>query len=565
MAKKMNIGGTISLDGDKEFKQQLTEINAGLRVNQSELQLTAAEYADNATSVEALTEKQRNLTNQIYSQTEKVRVLEKALETSRTKNGESDKATMKWQESLNKAKTELAKMNTTLGDNNNALEKAQKGTTSLADGINGLASGLGINLPPAAQKAVDKLGGISASGAALIGVLGGIVVGLSKLTMETAKTADDILTLSSTTGMTTDKIQELKYSAGLLDTSFETVDKATTRLIKSMDAAKAGTKEQTEAFKALKVKAVDPLTGKLRDSNDVFYEVVDALGKVKNETERDAIAMALMGKSARELNPLIEAGGEKMRGLAKDAHDMGYVMSEETLESFGQLDDATEKMNNQMDTLKNSLAMALLPMLTGLFKIISSIPVPVLKTIAALAGTIVTILLVVKAIQEVKSGVTGVMGLVGKFKNAGTVAKIMGIVAALVILAVVIAAIVGKMNDLKTGLSEVGGTMSGLQGTVNNAQQVGGYQRNSAATQQAMANIPQYAKGTTYHPGGLAVVGEDGPELVKLPRGSKVYPNGQSPTTGGDTFYITIDAKNVKDFNDVVSLAQNARQQRRSI
>ena len=82
MAKKMNIGGTISLDGDKEFKQQLTEINAGLRVNQSELQLTAAEYADNATGVEALTEKQRNLTNQIYSQTEKVRVLEKALEAS---------------------------------------------------------------------------------------------------------------------------------------------------------------------------------------------------------------------------------------------------------------------------------------------------------------------------------------------------------------------------------------------------------------------------------------------------------------------------------------------------
>ena len=170
-----------------------------------------------------------------------------------------------------------------------------------------------------------------------------------------------------------------------------------------------------------------------------------------------------------------------MRGLAKTHMIWDMFASTETLESFGQPDDATEKMNNQMDTLKNSLAMALLPMLTGLFKIISSIPVPVLKTIAALAGTIVTILLVVKAIQEVKSGVTGVMGLVGKFKNAGTVAKIMGIVAALVILAVVIAAIVGKMNDLKTGLSEVGGTMSGLQGTVNNAQQVNGYQGGTSA------------------------------------------------------------------------------------
>lgn len=37
--------------------------------------------------------------------------------------------------------------------------------------------------------------------------------------------------------------------------------------------------------------------------------------------------------------------------------------------------------------------------------------------------------------------------------------------------------------------------------------------------------IPQYAKGTNYHPGGLAIVGEKGPELVNLPTGSKVFTN----------------------------------------
>ncbi|NLM07294.1 MAG: hypothetical protein GX219_10365, partial [Tissierellia bacterium] len=34
-----------------------------------------------------------------------------------------------------------------------------------------------------------------------------------------------------------------------------------------------------------------------------------------------------------------------------------------------------------------------------------------------------------------------------------------------------------------------------------------------------------YADGTNYAPGGLALVGEKGPELVQLPRGSKVFPN----------------------------------------
>ncbi|WP_066499871.1 hypothetical protein [Abyssisolibacter fermentans] len=40
-----------------------------------------------------------------------------------------------------------------------------------------------------------------------------------------------------------------------------------------------------------------------------------------------------------------------------------------------------------------------------------------------------------------------------------------------------------------------------------------------------LGKTPQYAKGTDYHPGGSAIVGEKGPELVNLPRGSQVFTN----------------------------------------
>lgn len=40
--------------------------------------------------------------------------------------------------------------------------------------------------------------------------------------------------------------------------------------------------------------------------------------------------------------------------------------------------------------------------------------------------------------------------------------------------------------------------------------------------------VPKYASGTDYHKGGLAWVGEEGPELVELPRGSKVFNNNES-------------------------------------
>lgn len=75
-----------------------------------------------------------------------------------------------------------------------------------------------------------------------------------------------------------------------------------------------------------------------------------------------------------------------------------------------------------------------------------------------------------------------------------------------------------------------------------------------------------FASGTNYAPGGMALVGEQGPEIVELPRGSKVYPNGTAPELAGgsvvnesNVYNITIDAASVEEFNDIVRIAQGAR------
>ena len=70
-------------------------------------------------------------------------------------------------------------------------------------------------------------------------------------------------------------------------------------------------------------------------------------------------------------------------------------------------------------------------------------------------------------------------------------------------------------------------------GTLNNAQadrqaaQIPSYQRQVGAV--TGWNMPQYAHGTDFHPGGNAIVGEEGPEIVKMPRGSKVMPVQKKP------------------------------------
>lgn len=78
-----------------------------------------------------------------------------------------------------------------------------------------------------------------------------------------------------------------------------------------------------------------------------------------------------------------------------------------------------------------------------------------------------------------------------------------------------------------------------------------------------------YATGTQFAPGGWSVVGEKGPEIVRLPRGSEVYPNGVTPRieSGGNVsnyYNVEIRAADVREFNDIVRLAQAQRQAVRS-
>jgi hypothetical protein len=56
----------------------------------------------------------------------------------------------------------------------------------------------------------------------------------------------------------------------------------------------------------------------------------------------------------------------------------------------------------------------------------------------------------------------------------------------------------------------------------------------------SIPHIPQLAAGTASFAGGLALVGERGPELVGLPRGSSVYSNAASRRMGGGDINVVV-------------------------
>lgn len=536
-------GVSLVVENDQQFKAALSEVNAGLRVNKQQMQLVAEQTREMDDRQAALQQRYEAAQQTLQSYRDKVQVLQQAYENSARREGEASKTTMQWRASLISAQTEVAKQESLLRDLSSEQETARKTTASLADVVNGLANALGISLPPGLQTAVDKLDGFSASGAAAVTVVGGLVGALASSTMDMSKTADDLLTLSTQTGLTTDQLQEFEYASELVDVSTDTLQGSLVKLTNNMQTAATGTGSAAEAFKTLKVKVADS-QGHLKNNYDVFLQTIDALGKMKNETERDALAMDIFGKSATDLNPLIEAGSGKLKELAEQAHEVGYVVDNETLQSFGELDDAMQKLDKQGDAVKRSFAEALLPIITAFVDVITAIPTPVLTAVIAITSIATVILLVVKAVKELSGPVSAVSGLISSATSLmdPLYIKILAIVAAVTALVAVIAVLIGKGGELT---SAMGSITSATTGTMRSAN----------------STVPRYATGTRSARGGLAVVGENGPELVALRGGERIYTNGQTRSLlGGDSIsigQITIDAKNVKEFNDIVNIARN--------
>jgi uncharacterized protein YukE len=367
-----NFGLKIGIEGEKEFKNAIREINQSFKVLGSEMNLVASQFDKQDKSVEAVTARNKVLNKEIELQKEKIATLEKALANAASSFGETDKRTQSWQIQLNNAKAELNKMERELEANNKALDNAGKEF----DEAEKQADEFGREIKKAADQADDaggrfeKLGGVLkgigvAMGAALAAI-GTAAVGAGKalvdMSVNSAAYADEILTASTVTGMSTDSLQAYKYAAELVDVSLDTLTGSMARNVRSMSSARKGTGEVADAYRRLGVSVTDS-SGNLRDSETVYWETIDALGKVSNETERDALAMQIFGKSAQELNPLIAQGSVGIAELTEEAKRMGAVMIEDSLNALGKFDDSIQRLKAGSVAAKNMLGTVLLPQL----------------------------------------------------------------------------------------------------------------------------------------------------------------------------------------------------------
>ena len=608
------------ISGEKQYKQAISEINSGLGVLNSEMKKVTAQYQDNANSVEALTAKGDVLERQLLSHKEKVEKLREAMANAVQEYGEGSKKTMEYQTSLNNAEAAVANIESAIRKNNDALEKAKSGMEEteqsgeeLSDKLQGLVLQFDVKLPAGVNNALKIINGFSsgsisaiAAVTAAVTTLIGTYKKLYDMTMEAAGRADDILTLAKVTGLDTDTIQEMQYAAELIDVSFDLIQSSLTKLKSNMHSASSGNDKLIESFNKLGV-CVTNADGSLRDAETVFYETIDALGRIENVTERDALAMEIFGRRAEELNPLIQAGSGKLKELAKEAENVNYIMSGETLEALGAVDDSYQRLLKTQEAGRDEMAGQLAPGVEELHKVWADFCKEGGELLVN-SGIIKGMGEILKTVVDLLEPFTDLIGLMSPAKDEFSLVYevLHGIAMTLAWIEDTADAFIGIFTYLFDGgerwNTAMGTNVNNLQfshmqqldGTQEKYEEWAKYNTYNPATGMWSSNysgqqssgvgwtqedygryiydsdsdrwydkqekrwIPGHATGTMYFVGGRTMVGENGPEAVDLPEGSRIW-NAQDTRMGAGAGGVTINGDVVLDASKVQDLVDAAR------
>lgn len=400
MASSRIAGITIEIGGDTtKLQSSLKAVDKQLGETQKNLKDIDKLLKLNPGNVELLTQKQKNLTSAIQS-------TEKRLQELKDAQSGVAEGTDEW----DKLQREIISTETDL--------------KSLKDQYKDFGSVAAQQVAAAGQKMEDFGNKVTKAGQAFQPISTAAttaLTGLAGLAMKAVSTADDLNTLSKQTGFTTDEIQKMKYAADLVDVSFEDIEGALKKL-------KPKITENNKALADLGVSTKNA-DGSTRNATDVFYDAIEALSKIPNETERDQKAMELFGKSADSLAGIIDDGGAAMKAYGEEAERMGLIMGQDTVDNLNKVNDTIDKLKAQgggaLAKLGATIATVLGPSIEKVLGLVSKATDAIAKLTPEQAETILKVLAVTAAIGpllktggKLISGIGKVLKLAPKISSA---------------------------------------------------------------------------------------------------------------------------------------------------
>lgn len=425
-----NIKGiTIEFQGDTtKLDKALRQIKNNTKDIDAELKQVNKALKFNPTSVELWRQKQDLLK-------EKIKETENNLKELKNIQAQMDASGVdKNSEAYRRVSREIIEAESKLKKFNTELRKAgQVNLRAMSEQF----KVMGDKLTSAGQ----AMRGLSTAAAAVTAAIGA-------LTVKSAKWADDINTMSKRYRIGTKDLQMYSAAAELVDVDVETIASTHRKLTKSMASAEKGTGKQAEAFEALDV-AITDSNGQLRDSDAVWNDVIQRLSMVENETEREALAMDLLGKSAGDLNPLLEDGGEAYKNLADTMSKYGLdFIDQDTLNQANEFNDSLDTIRAvgmvAFQQLGTQLAAYLAPAMEKVVDLVGQIAgwfanlsPETQALIAGVAGFVAVLAPLLIGLGKVSFAISSIMSLMATIGPA-----IGGVIAAVGPVALVIAGVV---------------------------------------------------------------------------------------------------------------------------
>ena len=557
-----------------------------------------------------------------------------------------------WQVSLNNAEAELNKMNDELEENNDALEKAgangtkfqqamdkvkdsvakakEEGTgakgifanlkesfadgkgeaVGLGDALGSLIEKLGINLPEGADKALNALNGINAGNVKAVAGFAAVTAAIVKcekslisVTKEAGAYSKEVRRLASITGQSREDVIAFTYAAEKMDVSYDRISDSLKEITNKMQEAQNGSEDTAAAFNRLGI-SIEDSEGNLRSSMDVFLDTIDALGNIKNQADRDALAMDLMSEEARELNPIIEKGSQELESYAQAAKNTGKVLTEDALIALEAVDDQVQRLQTSQESLKNQMASEFAPYLEEFYGKATNLTDGLGSSIKS-SG-------IVDAFGMMLDTFTNLLPTTNELADDAVpkltqtlrpVARLLAAIADSASVAVGFAQVLfswgftGKQAGYTRMANALGWNYnSGVKNNVQsltemweqedtnamtrangygqyygNGKWYGNYdsylydewkkQEGAGSSFEAWKNAKGYnAAGTDNFIGGVTWVGENGPEPVWLPQGSRIGTNQEGRSlSGGDTYNFIVQANEIREIDDFIRRMKNQR------
>lgn len=222
----------------------------------------------------------------------------------------------------------------------------------------------GLAAAKASLQSFGRGAGVLGAGFAAIGT--GIIAPLIGAVAHFARVGSELNDMSARTGIAAGALAELKFAAEQTGAQLGDVEMGIRKMQKTLADAARGAKEARQAILFLHL-TLEDLAGLPPDAQ--FAKIAEKIAQIPDPAKRTAAAMAIFGKSAASLLPMIAALTE----LRKEAQALGLVPTDKAVAMADKLGDAFDKMKSVISATMFEIGAALAPTILPILEMLKGV------------------------------------------------------------------------------------------------------------------------------------------------------------------------------------------------